>query len=144
MMDDSGSGLGFEDEELENEEFNDPMQEYEPLPQLLVTPLSPPQLFQAPANNVMETFDPPIDSDPGINMNDDSDVTSLDIPAMNTKAYMRLTYLQAVLGNVFGKLIVQLHNCALAPHCTFFPWLAHFLSLSTSFHPSKCATTAWY
>jgi hypothetical protein len=107
MIDDSGSGpaLGFIDEEFENEEFEDRMQEYE-VPQLPVTPPSPPAPIQAPANNAAEIFadvEPPIDLDLGIGIDSDEDDSDT-IPAMKEKAYMRLTYLQAVLGNVFGKL----------------------------------------
>jgi hypothetical protein len=106
MIDDYGSGpaLGFMDEEFENEEFQeDPMQENE-VPQLPVAPPSPPAPIQAPANNATEIFDdvePPIDLDLGIGIDEDDSDT---IPVMKEKAYMRLTYLQAVLGNVFGKL----------------------------------------
>ena len=46
---------------------------------------------------------PPLEPDPGLDPDEDS-VTPLHIPAMKEKAYMRLTYLQVVLGNVFGKL----------------------------------------
>jgi hypothetical protein len=140
MIDDSESGpaLGFMDEEFENEEFEDPIQEYE-VPRLPVTLPSPPAPIQAPVNNPIEIFanvEPPINLDLGIGIDEDDSDT---IPAMKEKAYMRLTYLQAVLGNVFGKLTWEQHYTA---H-SFDGWLTSCHS-ATSFHPSKCSATAWY
>jgi hypothetical protein len=82
----------------------------------------------ATANNKMEMFvdiDLLIDLDPGIDINDDSDTTSLGIPVIKEKAYMRLTYLQAVLRNVLGKLT---WDCAIAQlHTTL-----HILSMASA------------
>lgn len=59
-----------------------------------------------PLDNDPEVFRPvvpPLDPDPGLETGGDEQ-RAVGIPAMKEKSYIRMAYLQAVMGNVFGKL----------------------------------------